>query len=126
MNHAGVAASRTGRKQGVRMKITPPADDYGLQKLKQANSRSEVKETAKVEPYPRIAPSEERREPRHPVEWEMRRQQRRKCERRLFKGNSLLNTRDSHERRLGSRRQNDYTSPAADGPSVGHGIDDFV
>ena len=49
------------------MRITPPADDYGRQRLRIQNRASgDVHQAPRVEPYPRIAPSEERRE-RRPV-----------------------------------------------------------
>ena len=108
------------------MKITPPADDYGLQKLRQANTHSEVKETGKVDAYPRIASSEERHESQRPMQGESRRQQRRERERRLVKTNSLINTRDSHERRLEQRRETEEETGEADSPSTSHGVDDFA
>ena len=108
------------------MKITPPADDYGLQKLKQANSHSEIKETGKVDAYPRIAPSEERHESQRPMQRESRRLQRRKGERRLIKTSNMLNTRDSHERRLKKRREGEDETDDASSPSTSHGVDNFV
>lgn len=87
------------------MKITPPADDYGLQKLRQADSNKSVKETGELSPYPRIPADNESREPQqHPLT-ERRKQRRRKRERRLVKKETLLDTRSSHERRTNHRRQ---------------------
>lgn len=49
------------------MRITPPADDYGRQRLRIKNQASgDVHQAPRVEPYPAIAPSSERRE-RRPV-----------------------------------------------------------
>ena len=106
------------------MKITPPADDYGLQKLREANTHSEIKETAKVDAYPRIQSSEERHEPRQPMQEEARKQPRRKRERRVIKRDSLIDTRDNHERRLSKRREEE--PDANDSPSTPLGVDDFA
>ena len=97
------------------MKITPPADDYGLQMLKQADSHREIKETGKLEPYPRIASSEERHEPKQPMVSERRQERRRHRERRLVRFNTLLNTRDSHERRAKARREPGETASGSRG-----------
>lgn len=106
------------------MKITPPADDYGLQKLKQADSHREVKETGKVEASPRIESSEERHEIRRPMVSE-RRQQRRRKERRVAKQQTMINTRDSHERRHTARREEDNAATPGEQSGL-YGIDDFA
>lgn len=103
------------------MKITPPADDYGLQKLREANTHSEIKETGKVDAYPRIQSSEERHESRQE---QTRKQQRRKRERRVIKRDSLIDTRNNHERRLSKRREEE--PDANDSPSTPLGVDDFA
>lgn len=109
------------------MKITPPADDYGLQKLRQADSNKSVKETSELSAYPRIPADNEPREPQqHPLS-ERRKQRRRKRERRLVKKETLLDTRSSHERRTHSRRQQnrpDSDNEADNTPSTG--IDNFI
>jgi hypothetical protein len=107
------------------MKITPPADDYGLQMLKQADSHREIKETGKVEAYPRIGSSEERHEPRQPLV-SKRRQQRRRQERRVGTQQTLLDTRNGHERRQSVRREEDNAVTTPNDPSLPHGIDDFA
>ncbi len=107
------------------MKITPPADDYGLQKLKQADSNRAVKETGKVDAYPRIESSEERHEAKEPFR-ERRQQRRRKRERRQLSYNTPLDTRDSHERRRELRREEEDAAAASASDSASHGIDDFA
>lgn len=106
------------------MHITPPADDYGLQQLKTTDAHREVKETGKVEAYPRIASSEERHEPKEPLLAERRRQERRKRERRRLHSKTTLDTRQNQEQRQQSRRQGKET--ADETPSGPHGIDDFA
>ncbi|MCW8918500.1 MAG: hypothetical protein OQL08_06760 [Gammaproteobacteria bacterium] len=113
------------------MKITPPADDYGLQRLKQSDSHREVKATEKVAPYPRIAPSEEHHEPRVMPERERRARERRQQERRQKKSSTTLDTRLSHERRHHERRTEPDTSTENGGEeqreeSGTRGIDDFA
>jgi hypothetical protein len=108
------------------MKITPPADDYGLQSLKQANSHREIKETGKVEAYPRIESDEERHEPKEPMRVKRRQQGRRQRERRLANTTSVLDTRDHRERRRDERREEEEEAAASGDNSAGHGIDDFA
>ena len=99
------------------MHITPPADDYGLQKLKKNDASSEVKETGKLEPYPRVESDEEHHEPKDPLVRERRKGDRRRRERRLLKTKSTIDTRTPHERRLQERREE------ASEPSSPHGVD---
>ena len=106
------------------MHITPPADDYGLQKLKESDSRKEVKESDKLEPYPRIESSEERHEPREAMVMERRKRQRRKRQRRQVDAKTTLDTREQHERRQQPRRSEDTAEPESD--LSPRGFDDFV
>jgi hypothetical protein len=108
------------------MKITPPADDYGLQMLKQLDAHREVKPTGKVEATPRIESSDERHEPRAPMVSERRQQQRRKQGRRLLKYQTIIDTRDSHERRHALRREENGSVTTPSEESGSHGIDDFA
>ena len=105
------------------MKTTPPADDYGLQKRRQANTHHEVKETKQVSAYPRIESDEERHEPKRPVVSERRKQRRRKRGRRLIKFSSLIDTRDIHERRLALRREEKEAAATPNDTSAAHGND---
>ena len=104
------------------MKITPPADDYGLQRLKQADSHREVKETAKVSATPRIESSDEHHEPGEPLLAERIQQERRRRKRRQVKLRTTLDTRTNHERRQQESRQGEVS----DSDSGPHGIDDFA
>lgn len=109
------------------MNITPPADDYGLQKLKQADSSREVKETNKLEPYPRIESTEERHEPKQPMVVLPRGEERRKGQdRRHAQEQTTLDTRDHHERRHQGRRQKDEERAPEEDASAGRGIDELV
>ncbi len=102
------------------MKITPPADDSGLQVLKQADANREVKETGKLEPYPHIESREERHESKQPLLSEQRQRRCRQHKRRLVRIKTVLNTRDNHERRDKSRRKDDKTNSGA------RGLDSFT
>jgi hypothetical protein len=108
------------------MHITPPADDYGLQKLKKADSSAEVKETHKLEPYPRVEALVERHESKEPMIAERRRRERRQRNRRQAEDKVILDTRGEHERRTKGRREDDQTASAEGGASAAHGIDDFI
>ena len=107
------------------MHITPPADDYGLQKLRKADSNAEVKETPKLEPYPRVEALTERHERKEPMIAERRARERRQRKRRQIEEKTILNTRGEHERRTRDRREDDQTAAAEGNPSAADGIDDF-
>lgn len=109
------------------MKITPPADDYGLQKLRQADLDKSVKETTETKAYPRIgADNEQREQPQHPLT-ERRLQRRRKRQRRVVKQSTLLDTRSAHERRTQQRRHdNDAATSTETEENTSTGVDNFV
>ena len=108
------------------MKIEPPADDLGLQKLKSADrAKGRVQQVDHVEGSARIAPSQERREPQ-PVTTERRTTERRKGkERRQQQQPHPLDTREPHERRTNVRRQadRDTRSEPGDDETPPGGID---
>ena len=114
------------------MHITPPADDYGLQKLKKSDAKREVKETGAVDAYPRIESTEERHEPKESLTSDRRKQRRRKEQRRQHDSRTLYDTRSQQERRKGSRRKSEQQPEQEQeqeaGPSSpgSHSIDDFV
>lgn len=108
------------------MHITPPADDYGLQKLKQSDSKREVKETGKLEPYPRVESTEERHEPKEPVVAERREQQRRQRDRRRLSTKTILDTRENHERRNEQRRDREAKEDISGEGLSPRGVDDFA
>lgn len=107
------------------VKIEPPADDLGLQRLKAADEkRTTVAPTDQVERTARIAPSEERREPL-PVAPERRREERRRArdDRRQQHTNTPLDTREPHERRTTVRRESDREELREEGETPATGID---
>ncbi len=123
------------------MKIEPPADDLGLQHLKATDrAKGKVEQVDHVEPYARIAPSEEPHE--HPAEvphqhaggdqtptpeqpLQPRRGERRGGgERRRQHEPTVLDTRSPHERRTEVRRQEDRDAARAH-PAPG-GIDELA
>ncbi len=125
------------------MKIEPPADDLGLQKLKAADrARGKVEQVDHTEPSARIAPSQERHETLPPgqeqrerkqretlpPEQERRGQERRSGhDRRQQPQPHLLDTREPHERRTRQRRESDRSPPTEEAqdenPTPTGGID---
>ncbi len=124
------------------MKIEPPADDLGLQHLKATDrAKGKVEQVDHVEPYARIASSEQRHEhpaesialqgkpnpakEQNPHEPQPRQGDRRSgSDRRQHHVPTLLDTRSPHERRTGLRREADHET-TDDHPPAG-GIDELA
>ncbi len=92
------------------MDITPPRESAGTDRLRLLNRQeSTVRATAPVEPYPRIAPTEQHIPSPAP---ERRQGERRQGERRKAQALVLLDTRIPHERRLQYRRAEEKAARA--------------
>ena len=113
------------------MRITPPPDDFGVQRLKSANTRlKQVRQADEVDPYPRIGSDQEHTAdpilPPPPVD---RRKggERRRLERRQEKEPISLDTRTPHDPRTEIRRREDRAPSPEPGSgkaaSPQHGID---
>jgi hypothetical protein len=89
------------------MDITPPKSDQGIQRLKEANRNSSVKQTDRVSPFPAIESSETHHETGTQRTIERRHHQRRQHQRRQEEAETPFDTRSNSERRLAGRRQDD-------------------
>ena len=109
------------------MKIQPPADDLGLQRLKRANSRTQIKQVDGLDRSARIAPSPERRESTQQREQRVNRIERRAGQdRRRQKQKTILDTRSPHERRTQARREKDRDRKGSARRLKPGGIDETV
>lgn len=108
------------------MKIEPPADDYGLQKLKNADrAKGQVQEADHVEKTARIPTTEEHHEARPVTPQPRTRQRRQRKERRRAQTQVLLDTRTPHGRRTEQRREEDLQQVGSTS-TPGDGIDEFA
>jgi hypothetical protein len=89
------------------MDITPPKNDQGVQRLKEANRNGSVKQTDRVSPFPAIESSETHHETDTKPAIERRQGQRRQHQRREEESTRQYDTRSGEERRQGSRRLED-------------------
>jgi len=108
------------------MRIEPPADDYGVQRLRRKNETSdEVAETDHVEPYPRVEGSQERREREEqpaggwPHSERRSGRERRQGERRAEGSESPYDTRTPRDRRVRIRRRADREPAERSAPPGG-------
>lgn len=89
------------------MDITPPKNDQGIQRLKEANRNGSVKQTDRVSPFPAIESSETHHETGSKPAIERRQHQRRQRQRREEESARQFDTRSGSERRQGGRRVED-------------------
>jgi hypothetical protein len=105
------------------MDITPPKSDKGIQRLKETNRSSALRQPDLISPYPPIESSETHHETAVKPHVERRMQQRRKEERRQQESDRPFDTRSEVERRKHDRRSDNQ--PETNPEQISH-IDEKV
>lgn len=107
------------------MRINPPADDYGLQRLKQEDSKRQVKAPEKVAPTPAIGPGETEARQLQPEKPLISRRHRKKRQRLTY--DSLHAPHAPAPSYQPADEGEAPTDPAdQEAPSLGRDIDDFA